>query len=184
MRNPFRTTVQKPWFLIQTNKWFQPWCHFVVRNRSRKYLQYYGYHHGFTKQTMVSTHGVISWCEVEFVHPQYVFGFDPSQQTNKFWDATRCAFLSRMGPSENVCEDEGLLMEFAGTHSHKWVWDKRRYPTWNPGKWKQRLNSANFWWVSFDSHATPKLGVRHGRTRVVLLPVMFDARMMKKIPFH
>ena len=27
---------------------------------------------------------------------------------------------------------------------------KNRYPKWNPGKWNQRLNPADPWWLNFD----------------------------------
>ena len=33
-----------------------------------------------------------------------------------------------------------------------WVWVKKVYPTWNPGKWKHGLNPAVFWLLNFDRY--------------------------------
>ena len=33
-----------------------------------------------------------------------------------------------------------------------WVWVKNRYPEWNPGKWKQRLQPVVSWWSNFDPY--------------------------------
>ena len=33
-----------------------------------------------------------------------------------------------------------------------WLWVKHGYPTWNPGKWNQRLKPAVPRWLNFDPH--------------------------------
>ena len=34
----------------------------------------------------------------------------------------------------------------------KWLWVKKRFPKWNPGKWKHGLKPAVSWWFNFDPY--------------------------------
>ena len=43
-----------------------------------------------------------------------------------------------------------MLLEVVGIVVGLWV--KDRYPTWNPGKWNQRLKPAVPWWTNFNPH--------------------------------